>query len=91
MDKHFYTLIVKTLFGVLGVAAPLLFPSLFAVAVVVVSALFVPSIALFAGMLTDALYYLPGHYFFPYATLIGLAISIMATFVQSFRKARIIG
>lgn len=76
--------------GVLAVLSPLLFPVYLAVLIVTLVSLLIPPIALVAGMLADALYYVPGHVFVPYASIAGLLASLIAVFVHDFIKARII-
>ncbi len=78
----------KVVAVLLGLSAPLLFPAAFALGVVVITSVIVPPIGLLAGMLTDALYYTPS-VSIPYATIIGLVISVLGYFVQRFLKTRI--
>ncbi len=77
--------------GILAVLSPLLFPSLFALAIVFGVSLYMPPIALLVGLITDAFYYVPGQVFFPTATVLGLLLAIFSYVVHSFIKARIIG
>jgi Na+/H+ antiporter NhaA len=59
-----------------------------------VASLCVPWIALLLGLLADALYYTPlpageSGLSFPYATLIGMCLTLLALFVRRFVRERI--
>lgn len=54
-----------------------------------VASLFFFPAALFAGVLADLLYHAPGAESFPFATLIGAGISVLAVLVRRFVSSRI--
>jgi hypothetical protein len=78
----------RTLAVLLALAAPLLLPAALAAVVVFIAAVVVPPLGLVAGVLTDALYYTPA-VSFPYATVIGAGITVVAYLVHQFIKTRI--
>lgn len=76
-----------TLLALVGIVA---FPWPLAASFVMIAALFVPPLALIAGVLIDVLYFVPGAFPAPLFTMLGLAAFIVAEFVHGFVKARII-
>lgn len=70
-----------------ALASSLLFPWPAALLLVSVASFFLPPVALLAGVFTDALYWTSGP--LPYATLIGVVVTLLAYFVQHFVKTRI--
>lgn len=73
--------------AIIGIFA---FPWPLAAAFVVIASLFVPPVALIAGVLFDTLYYVPGAYMVPLYTILGLIAFIICEAVHGFAKARII-
>jgi hypothetical protein len=73
---------------VLALAAPILFPAALALIIVALASVVVPPVGLLAGVLADGLYATPvvG---VPYATLVGLALSVLGYAVHRFIKTRI--
>ncbi|MEK7511201.1 MAG: hypothetical protein AAB582_03120 [Patescibacteria group bacterium] len=76
------------LLALVGVVA---FPWPLTVVFVFIAALFLPPLALLCGVLYDILYFVPGAYPFPLATLLGLAGFLVAEVVHGFVKTRIMG
>lgn len=73
---------------VIALASPLLFPWPLTLALVAVASVILPPLGILAGILTDALYYTPP-VSIPYASLIGLLLSVLGYFVHRFIKTRI--
>jgi hypothetical protein len=73
---------------ILALAAPLLFPAALAVLIVLAASVIVPPVGLLAGVFMDALYWTPS-VSVPYATIIGLFMSIIGYVVHQFIKTRI--
>ncbi|KND52048.1 MAG: hypothetical protein ABA06_02170 [Parcubacteria bacterium C7867-001] len=71
----------------LALLSPFIFPSPLSGALSFAAALVYPPVALVVGLIADALYY-PGSGY-PLATLIGVAIALVAFFMRGFAKARI--
>lgn len=67
------------------------FPWPLAASFAFIAALFVPPFALLFGVLTDVLYFVPGAYPVPLATLLGLVGFMVAEVVHGFVKTRIMG
>ena len=80
----------RTIAIITALLAPLLLPSFFAAFLVFIAAVILPPLGLVAGVLTDTLYYTPA-VSFPYATVIGAGISVVAYIVHQFIKTRIMG
>ncbi len=72
-------------FAVLSLVA---FPYPLTVVLSFAASLFVPWLALLLGLLADALYYAPGATL-PYATVLGLILTLLAVFVRRFVRERI--
>lgn len=75
---------------VVGLFAPLVFPAVVAVVLVAGSALVFPPVALFAGVLTDAVY-TTAFVSLPYASLLGLFFMASSYAVHWFVRTRIMG
>ena len=73
-----------------ALAGPFMFPAVFSVLVVFCASIVLPPLGLLAGVIADALYYTPSVHV-PYATLLGLLITVLGFFVQQFIKTRIMG
>jgi hypothetical protein len=73
---------------IIALAAPLLFPGSLTFVLVAIASVIVPPVGLLAGVLSDALYYVPS-VGIPYATLIGLALTLGGYVVRQFIKTRI--
>ncbi len=75
---------------ILALSAPLMFPAAAAFSIVCIASVFVPPLGLLVGVLTDALYYTPS-VSIPYATLVGLLVSLLGYAVHHIIKTRIMG
>lgn len=78
---------MRTLAVIATFLAPFFFPIFFSAFIILVAAVIVPPLALFGGLLLDALYMSP--HGFPYATLVGLLGTVIAYVVHDFLKTRI--
>ncbi|MEK7079724.1 MAG: hypothetical protein AAB901_00350 [Patescibacteria group bacterium] len=76
---------------ILTFVAPFFFPWQITLIIVLGAAFFVPILGLFAGVLTDVLYYVPSAAPMPVATIIGVFIFLLGLVVQEFVKTRIMG
>jgi hypothetical protein len=87
MQKTIQSYLINGLFLALASLAPFFFPWQFALAVGIIASLIVPPAAVITGGLLDILYY--DGTGFPYFTIIGIIVAIIAFFVQQFIKTRI--
>jgi len=65
------------------------FPWPLSLALIFVSALFLPPAGLILGIAADALYFMPGAAFLPLFTLYGLFSTLLSLLVHRFVKTRI--
>lgn len=72
---------------ILACVSPFFFPSIITVVLAFAAALIFPPFAILLGMLTDLLYE-PTNYW-PIASIVGTLLCVMAIFVRSFVKTRI--
>jgi len=80
---------MKAAISIGALLSSLFFPPLVVVLIVWCAALYVPPVALAAGLITDALYYVPEASAFPVATAVGFLGMLAAFFVRRLIEARV--
>lgn len=75
---------------IIGLLAPFILSASCAFLVVLAASMVVPPLGLLAGVIADAFYYTPS-VSLPYATILGLCVSLFGFFVQHVIKTRIMG
>ncbi|MFA5744933.1 MAG: hypothetical protein WC887_01835 [Candidatus Paceibacterota bacterium] len=77
---------IRGLLSVFVFFSIIFFPWPFTAVLVLISAFFIPSLSLAAGLFADTLYYTPHADFLPLFTLYGALVTIVVLFVRSRLK-----